>query len=183
MDFNFRNRLDPRTCGRALVAALAVAGAARADGASSKAMLSAYEEAVGGMAIARGDYAATVSQLATHGALYRSDRVAASTNLCVAYIMTREWQTAHAACDAAISLAQGEPADATLFGRRNHAEAIAVAYSNRAVLSWLEAQPESAASDMAQARALSPWSDFVAHNSAVLGAVKSAAAPTVAEAR
>jgi hypothetical protein len=183
MRFNLRSHLNARTSGRALVAALAVAGAAHADGSSTKAVLSAYEETAGGVAIARGDYAATVSQLAPHGASYKSDRVAASTNLCVAYIMTRQWETAHAACDTAISLAQQEPADATLFGRRNHAEAIAVAYSNRAVLNWLEAQPQSAASDMAQARALSPWSDFVAHNTAVLGAVKSAAASTVAEAR
>jgi hypothetical protein len=183
MSFHSTSHLNRRTSGRALLAALAVAGAAHADGSSSKAMLSAYEQAAGGVAIARGDYAATVSQLVPHGMLYKSDRVASSTNLCVAYIMTSQWQTAHAACDAAISLAQAEPADATLFGRRNHAEAIAVAYSNRAVLNWLEAQPQSAASDMAQARALSPRSDFVAHNSAVLGAAKSAAAPTVAEAR
>jgi len=160
MSSNTRSRFAARASGRALMIALAVATAAHAGGSSTKAQLTAYRESAGWEAIAQGDYAGTVSQLAPHGALFWSDRVAASTNLCVAYIMSHQWDAAHPACDTAISLA----------------------YSNRAVLSWLEAQPHSAASDMSQARELSPSSDFVEHNIAVLGTRKSAA-NTVAEAR
>jgi hypothetical protein len=163
--------------------ALAVATAAHAAGSSTKAQLTAYRESAGWETIAQGDYAGTVSQLAPHGALFWNDRVAASTNLCVAYIMSHQWETAHSACDTAISLASHEPTDTTLFGRRRHNEALALAYSNRAVLNWLEAQPHSAASDMSQAKELSPSSDFVEHNIAVLGTRESAAANTVAEAR
>jgi hypothetical protein len=179
---NDRSHLDARAAARALLIALAVATAAHADGSPTKAQLTAYRESSGWETIAAGDYAGTVSQLAPHGALFWKDRVAASTNLCVAYVMSHQWETAHSACDMAISIASREPADTTLFGRRSHNEAIALAYSNRAVLNWLEAQPRTAASDMAQARELAPSSDFVEHNVAVIG-TKSSAANTVAEAR
>ena len=182
MCLDIRSHFNARASGRALMAALAVAAVAHADG-SSKAQLTAYQESPGWAAIARGDYAATVSELGSHGAPFWKDRVAASTNLCVAYVMSHQWETAHSACDMAISLASREPTDTTLFGRRRHDEALALAYSNRAVLKWLEAQPLSAASDMAHAHDLSPASDFVAHNVVVLGTAKRTAENTVAEAR
>jgi hypothetical protein len=45
-----------------------------------------------------------------------------------------------------------------------HDEQVALAYSNRAVLAWLEHRAASAADDMEKARALSPDAAFVAYN-------------------
>lgn len=144
--------------------ALPAAGAQAADPPAA-AVLSAYENSAGGRAVLAGDYAGAIAELAGHGASYRLDAVAASTNLCVAYVMSRQWDEAHAACDEAVMTARlDETYSPTLYARGVHAQEVALAYCNRAVMHWLAAQPESAASDLARARALAPTSAFVARN-------------------
>jgi hypothetical protein len=160
------------------LASLLIASAAQAGTDVHKLMLSGYEDAAAGPSLMAGRYDAVISALAAHGPTYQHDLVEASTNLCVAYIMRHQWEAADSACDAAVDAAK--PAvTGTLFERKQHDESIALAYSNRAVLHWLEDHPDLAASDFAMARLLSPEAEFVSHNVAAFSSAKSAAAQAV----
>jgi len=152
----------------ALAALFFAAGACGAE-ESHKAVLSAYTNGAAGASLLAGDYASVIRRLNGHGAAFHEDVVAGSTNLCVAFIMTRHWEAAQAACDEALALAQLHGGGPTLYTRRDHDEQIALAYSNRAVLHWLQSQRDSAASDIAKAQALAPQASFVSQNVAVLG--------------
>ena len=98
-----------------------------------------------------------------NGAL--ADPQALDTNRCVAYAMTQQLAQARVACQAAVRAAQeadwqsGSPR-----ARRQSAVSAAMAYSNRAVLDWLEAQPAAAQRDLERAQALAPQAIFVARN-------------------
>ena len=164
----------------ALLASLIIAAAARAgDAPESKLMLTGYADAAAGGALLSGHYQSVIVQLGEHGPLYTQDAVAASTNLCVAYIMTRQWTEAHAACDGAVASARAVRFDPSLWARRMQDEQVAVAYSNRAILHHLEADATSATADITAARTFAPEAEFVSHNLAVLAGAKSAAAPAI----
>jgi len=158
----------------------AAALAAHADGTAPKAVLSGYTDGVAGASLMAGDYRAVIDQLGAHGLSYASDELSASTNLCVAYIMTRQWTAAHAVCDEAIRIARLEPHDSLLFAWKMHDFNVALAYSNRAVLDWLEARRERTASDLAHAQALSPDAQFVTQNTVALATADSASTATAA---
>ncbi len=179
-----RRLLDPIAGPRALrAAALAAmclaAGAhaerARADDAYPKMTLSAYADAAEGRTLLAGRYGAVIQALGDHGVRFKQDDVAASTNLCVAYVMTHRWSEAHPACDEAIRFAKLEAPESPASLADVHGECLAIAYSNRAVLEWLEERPASAADDLARAHALAPESEFVAQNLARLHASLAAA--------
>jgi hypothetical protein len=177
--------LIKRKSTRAVCAAVALAltgVAAQAAEPAHKVMLSGYEDSVGGASLMAGDYQAVIAQLAPHGFTFWKDAVAASTNLCVASIMTKSWDGAQRACDEAIKYARLQDLGSDLYQREVRDEQVALAYSNRAVLHWLESQPQSAAADMARAQSLSPQSQFVSQNVARLGAVNTAQAMGVAAA-
>jgi hypothetical protein len=166
----------------AALASLMLASAAHADSDAHKLMLSGYEDTAAGPSLMTGHYDSVIKALAAHGPTYQHDPVAASTNLCVAYIVTHQWEAADATCDAAVEAAK--PAvGTTLFERKQHDESVALAYSNRAVLRWLEDHPELAANDFAVARLLSPEAEFVSHNVAAFSSAKSAAAQAVVAGR
>jgi hypothetical protein len=165
-------------CG-VLLAAICAAAGAQAAGPSGKAVLSGYRDGVAGASLMAGDYARVIAELGWRGSLYQSDALSASTNLCIAYVMAREWHKADAMCDEALDVARQEESDLILYTRALRAEHVAVAYSNRAVLHWLESRPEAVAHDLARARALAPDAEFVAQNTAVLGASGSAAVASV----
>ena len=178
MEFTPIKRCKHRAAPLAALAALLVASAARADSDAHKLMLSGYEDTAAGPSLMAGRYDAVIKALGARGPSYQHDPIAASTNLCVAYIVTHQWEAADATCDAAVEAAK--PAvGATLFERKQHDESVALAYSNRAVLHWLEDHPELAASDFAMARLLSPEAEFVSHNVAAFSSAKSAAAQAV----
>ena len=178
MEFTPIKRCKHRAAPLAALAALLVASAARADSDAHKLMLSGYEDTAAGPSLMAGRYDAVIKALGAHGVSYQHDVVAASTNLCVAYIVTHQWAAADPTCDAAVEAAK--PAvGATLFERKQHDESVALAYSNRAVLHWLEDHPELAASDFAVARLLSPEAEFVSHNVAAFSSAKSAAAQAI----
>ncbi len=161
----------------------AAALAAHADGGAMKPMLSGYTDGVAGASLMAGDYQRVIERLGSRGLEYSSDELSASTNLCVAYIVTRHWTAAHPACDEAIRIARMSPRDSLLFTHEIQDYQVALAYSNRAVLNWLEARRENAASDMAHARALSPAAQFVAQNAVALASVNAASAAAVVSAR
>jgi hypothetical protein len=165
--------LAARTLRVALLAGMCAAAGAQAAGPSAKAVLSGYSDGAAGASLMTGDYARVITELGFRGSPYRSDELSASTNLCVAYVMTRAWQKADAMCDEALSVARGEESDLVLYTRAMRAEHVAVAYSNRAVLRWLESRPEAVAHDLGRARAYAPDAAFVAQNIAVIGAAGS----------
>ncbi len=167
-----RRMLDSITgCGPLRVAALAsmcFAASARADDTHQKMTLGAYTDAAEGQAVLAGRYGDVIDVLGSHGLRFKQDELAASTNLCVAYIMSHRWSEAHLACDAAIRFAKLEMPERPGFAPDAHGERVAIAYSNRAVLEWLEDRSASAADDLAKAHALAPGAELVVQNLARL---------------
>jgi len=153
-------------------AGAAHAGPAQAGAAADhKLVLSSYEDRAAGAQLLAGQYGAVIEKLGHHGLTFSDDEVAAGTNLCVAYIMTGKWDAAHAACDEAIALAALDVPEPDALALRTHDEQMALAYSNRAVLHWLEDRRASAADDLSRAKALAPESQFVAQNLTFLASV------------
>jgi hypothetical protein len=164
-----------------------IATAAAAAEASDPFVFVAYSNRTGGAKLATGDYAnaaqAVLGQAAAMGA---SDPQALDTNRCVAYTMTQQLAKARSACDAAV--ADTLRADDTMlsFSPQTHKQAdaaAAVAYSNRAVMHWLEADIAAAGADLARAQALAPQAGFVTHNLAALQTHQGVASKTTATAQ
>lgn len=126
-----------RSVGIAIAAALLVASAAHAATDPAKLKLSGFIDAAEGQQLLAGDYAAVIDRLAPHAGEFREDEVAASTNLCVAYVAMGKLDNALEACDEAIQMARLEEAGLTRQEQRTHTDVLAVAYANRAVLTKL----------------------------------------------
>jgi hypothetical protein len=124
----------------ALAASLLAASAARAATAPGKLVLSGYTDAGAGEQLLAGEYAAVIARLAPHTGDFDKDEVAASTNLCVAYVATGQLDEAHHACDEAIAMARLDPFGASLQEHQAHQDAVSVAYANRAVLTRLSGE-------------------------------------------
>ena len=120
--------------------AISCSPAARADVEAGKLILSGYVDAAAGEQLMAGNYAAVISRLAPHTANFIADEVAASTNLCVAYVATGRLDEAHNACDEAIRLARLDQSGGTLLERLAHQDALSLAYANRAVLTKLSGE-------------------------------------------
>ena len=85
----------------------------------------------------------------------QADPGALATNHCVAFAMSEQHAQAQLACDAAVRDAHGEQAQLPSWNPRSHAVAAnaeAIAYSNRAVLRWLNADTQGARQDLAGRR-------------------------------
>ena len=164
-----------RTARVAAFASMCFAAGAHADGEHQKMTLGAYTDVAEGQTVLAGRYSDVIDVLGTHGLRFKQDALAASTNLCVAYIMTHRWSEAHRACDEAIQFAKLEMPERPGSAAAAHDACVAIAYSNRAVLEWLEARSASAADDLAKAHALAPSAEFVAQNLAKLHASFTAA--------
>jgi len=165
---NRRSTNSPRRL-RALGTVLAltlVSGAALADGAHPF-HFTAYVDAPGGDDVVAGHYQAALVELKRRSGNMDLDSAETNTNRCVAYAMTRQWQQARVACDAAVRAAKE---------RRNMSPSwwtwaptpadddLACAYANRAVLHWLSQDDAAAQKDLAKAAELSPQASFVAQN-------------------
>ena len=159
----------------AAFASICFAAGAHADGEHQKMTLGAYTDAAEGQSVLAGRYRDVIDVLGSHGLRFKQDELAASTNLCVAYIMTHRWSEGHAACDEAIRFAKLEMRESPGSAADAHDARVAIAYSNRAVLEWLEARSVSAADDLARARALAPSAEWVTQNLARLHASLTAA--------
>jgi hypothetical protein len=158
------------------------AGAAAHAAQPAKAVLRGYLDGVAGTALMTGNYTGVITQLSRHGTLYLSDALSASTNLCVAYTVTHQFAAAVSECDTAVDLARHDASGSTLSSHAAYDEHLALAYSNRAVLHALMAQPQPAVSDIARAHALAPSADFVSQNVAAIGA-SAASLPKVVSTR
>jgi hypothetical protein len=124
----------------AAAATLLAASAAHADVEAGKLTLSGYIDAAAGTQLMAGHYAAVITDLAPHTTDFTVNEVAASTNLCVAYVAAGRLGEAHGACDDAIRIARLELASENLMERLSHHDALSVAYANRAVLTKLSGQ-------------------------------------------
>jgi hypothetical protein len=123
-----------------LAATLLVSSAAHADVESGKLTLSGYIDAAVGEQLMAGNYDAVINKLAPHMSEFTSDEVAASTNLCVAYVASGRLHEAQGACNEAIAMARLMDRDVSLSERLAHTDALSVAYANRAVLTRLSGE-------------------------------------------
>jgi hypothetical protein len=121
----------------AVAATLFAISVAHADTESPKLKLAGFVDAAEGADLMAGNYAAVIAKLAPHSGAYLEDEVAASTNLCVAYVATGRLDNALEACDEAIRMARLDERGHTLEDFRNHEDVLEHAYANRAVLAKL----------------------------------------------
>jgi hypothetical protein len=124
----------------AIAATLLGISVAHADPESGKLKLAGFVDAAEGTELIDGDYAAVIDRLAPHSFEFDADEVAASTNLCVAYVAMGRLDEAHDACDEAIKLARMDQRSGTLQDHIAYENAVAVAYANRAVLTKLSGE-------------------------------------------
>lgn len=147
-------------------------------------VLVAYSNRTGGQNLMTGAYSRAARALHSDASL--PDPQALDTNRCVAYAMSQQLSQAHAACDAAVRDAHG--ADSGVLGssaqaRQQSAAAAALAYSNRAVLHWLDADLPAAQEDLARAQALAPQASFVLRNLTAMRAHQNGSSQTPATAQ
>ena len=183
-----RGRARSKALGAAILAtALLTVGAdaatsagTHANAAHHKLVLSGYEEQAAGADLLAGRYGKVIEELGPRGARFAGEEIAASTNLCIAYIMSANWDAARSTCDEAVALAELDVSARDLPSREAHAEQVALAYSNRAVLDWLADRRASAVDDLSKAHVLAPASLFVSEN---LAAFASRRLPVLADTR
>jgi hypothetical protein len=157
---------------------------AHADPGSRKLTLSVYLDTPGAESVLAGKYDDAIKQLRGHTIDVQRNVVSTSTNLCVALIMTQQWDAARSTCNDAVSEAKFNTADNVLMGPSANREQVATALSNRAVLNWLQNRPGDAASDVKRAHALAPRKDFVSSNFMVLnGNPQNVPGPSIASIR
>ena len=148
----------------ALAAALLGGSAAyAADG--SRFELTAFSNTASGYSLVHGNYGLALQQLNFDADSLES--VSAITNRCVALTVTRKFQEAHTACDAAVRAAQAELTSLPVsmsWSRRDYRDYLAVAYSNRAVLNWALNDVTAVQADLKKAQAVAPKAEFVARN-------------------
>jgi hypothetical protein len=124
----------------AMAGTLLLTSAAHADVEAGKLVLSGFTDAAAGQQLLAGDYTAVIQKLAPHAADFNVNEVAASTNLCVAYVASGRLDEAHNACNEAIRLARLDDIDVPYLERLAHQDPLSIAKANRAVLSKLSGQ-------------------------------------------
>jgi hypothetical protein len=126
--------------------------------------MSVYLDATGGDTLLAGDYNTAIRKIESRGSYDDIHTLAANTNLCVAYTMTKQWEAAQSKCDKAVMGARVSDADDVFDFGAGRDRRLATAYSNRAVLNWLQSRPQKAVADVARARSLAPKLEFVSQN-------------------
>ncbi len=168
MGSHSRNSHKPSRALRLGLAAVLLSGPAAYAAEPPRAfVLTAYSNGVAGSSILAGDYQSAIKRLTGHVSEPMLEASTANTNRCVAYAMTRQWEAARVACDAAVRDARDERASLPgwlAWARQRHDDYVAVAYANRAVMHWLAKDAAAAQLDLARAEALSPKAEFVARN-------------------
>jgi hypothetical protein len=162
MSSNYENKLKVTTVCAAFLASLLVASISYAGPSTSKLTLSVFEDTPGSLSVLAGHYESAINQLKNRHVSYLNEY--ATTNLCVALIMTRQVEAAKGACDEAIATARAGMPHNVFHASPPDKALLALAYSNRAVLSWLRKQPASAAEDVTHAHDLAPDAAFVTAN-------------------
>jgi hypothetical protein len=169
----FSHSRNSRTPNRALQLALAgallVGSTAFAADEPHTFELTAFSNGTGGRALVAGDYNTAQHELSAHHQTL--DVETAATNRCVVFTVTRQIDAARAACDKAVREAQQEIASLPVslsWARSDYRDYLALAYTNRAVLSWVTNDSAGAQSDLKKAAAVSPKASFVARNLSAL---------------
>ena len=153
----------------ALAGALLVGSTVYAADEAHTFELTAFSNGTGGRALLSGDYNTAKQELSSHHQTL--DVETAATNSCVMFTVTHQIDAAHAACDKAVREAQQEIASLPVslsWARSEYRDYLALAYTNRAVLSWVTNDSAGAQSDMKKAAAVSPKAAFVARNLSAL---------------
>lgn len=153
----------------ALAGALLVGSTVYAADEAHTFELTAFSNGTGGRALLSGDYNTAKQELSSHHQTL--DVETAATNSCVMFTVTHQVDAAHAACDKAVREAQQEIASLPVslsWARSEYRDYLALAYTNRAVLSWVTNDSAGAQSDMKKAAAVSPKAAFVARNLSAL---------------
>jgi tetratricopeptide (TPR) repeat protein len=149
----------------AFAAALLVGSAAHAADQPRTFELTAFSNTASGYSLVHGNYDLALHQLDFDA--HSLDNVTAVTNRCVALVVTRKFQEAHTACDAAVRAAKDEitalPVSMS-WARQDYREYLALAYSNRAVLNWAVNDAAAAQADLKKAASVAPKAEFVARN-------------------
>jgi hypothetical protein len=149
-----------------VVVAMCVSTALQAESAQGY-VLTAYSDAVGGSQLLSGKYSAALVQIRdAQGSSVRPDLVK-ETNACVAFAMLRKLDEARAACDAAITAATADRSHTggvVSKSRLQENAAVAIAFSNRAIVHALSNEAVGSAEDLADAHFLSPQSEAVVRN-------------------
>ncbi len=149
-----------------ILTALGASTAALA-GAGQGYVLTAYSDAAGGSQLLSGEYSAALDSIRNATTAAPSSDVVRKTNACVAYTMLHRLKEARTACDAAVVAATADRSHAggvVSKSRSQEDSAVAVAYSNRAVMHYLSRQAVGSAEDLAEAHHLAPESEYVVHN-------------------
>jgi hypothetical protein len=166
---NSREQL--RVLGLAAAVSLLLGSAAQAGEQSHDFVLTAYSNGKGGPDLISGNYEAASKALHYNASLSALDGTASSNNRCVALAVTKQWDSARAACDEAVRDAEREKVTLPSYqywARKQENDYVAVALSNRAVFHWLSSDSAAAAADLKRAAMLSPHSDFVERNQSAL---------------
>jgi hypothetical protein len=179
MGSSSRNSREPlRVLGLAAAVSLLLGSAAQAGEQSHNFVLTAYSNGRGGPDLISGNYDAAGKTLRYRTSLSAFD---GSNNRCVALAMTRQWDSARAACDEAVRDAEHEKASLPSYqywARKLENDYVAVALSNRAVFHWMSADSAAAAADLKRAQRLSPNAAFVERNKSALEYSRTALAQT-----
>ena len=168
MSSHSRNSRKPIRTLQLAVAAAALAGSAAYADEVGHFELTAFSNGTAGAALTSGDYNTAIGQLQR---LHTFANETTNTNRCVAYVVTRQVESARVACDAAVREAQQDIASMPVsmsWARSDYRDYLAVAYSNRAVLNWILNDTRAAQSDLKKAAAVSPKATFVARNETAL---------------
>ena len=170
MSSHSRNSRKPIRTLQLAVAAAALAGSAAHADEPHNFELTAFSNGTAGAALLSGDYNTAIGQLQRTHALANETT---NTNRCVAYVVTRQIESARVACDAAVREAQQDIASMPVslsWARSEYRDYLALAYSNRAVLNWVANDNAAAQSDLKKAAAVAPKAAFVARNLTALQA-------------
>jgi tetratricopeptide (TPR) repeat protein len=148
------------------------AGAQAAETAHTPMVLTAYSNGAGGASLMKGDYTDALSEIQHSKPQMMLAQSAQATNLCVAYAATKQLTEAKSACDAALRQAKYDRLTASRFtpGSSHENSYVAIAYTNRAVVSMLSKDEAGAKADLERAKVLAPSADFVAKNVAAVAA-------------
>ncbi len=168
-----------------VVAAMCVAAALQAESPQSY-VLTAYSDAVGGSQLLSGQYSAALVQIRdARDSPARRDLVK-ETNACVAYAMLRKLDEARAACDAAVTAATADRSHTggvVSKSRLQENAAVAIAFSNRAIVHALSNEAVGSAEDLADANSLAPQSEAVVRNIAAFRELPGSSAKLAVAAR
>jgi hypothetical protein len=133
-------------------------------------VLAAYSDAAGGQQLLSGQYSAALVSIHSDKGTSASMDAVRHTNACVAFAMMRKLNAARTACDAAVVAATADRSHAKGVVSRSRSQedsAVAIAYSNRAIVHSLLHEAVGFTEDLAEANSLAPQSDFVVRNIAV----------------